>query len=650
MNTQKAKYEVGQKVRYNRTGETGFIESVRIKDNPVYMIGAGGMGPADHVEYMVCFQSHKSDVMETHLASGFTVYDEIDLEALKAFQGSVEAERQGRIQAQREREEARQESLKRGDALFSELVPSWAKAYFYCELVKNDSDSMSDYYGHTTSKPFLLGFSKHTRNLFPEFRKMALNHPETAFLADGPEKFEHRENYSMGGGYYLKDGWRHSDGWVVKKQELTSQYGRQSLLELLGTGQYWEGLKEPQKDPSAAYKGPSSSFYSIEPHYHTKKQRQMWVCVPGERMSKEEFGNELGRAREAGGWYSKAWGGTPGGFAFWDSKKANAFAGGNSPDRPEGKAKESGAFGPDPEKMVALAERMESEVERMREPSTQNPTPKRNRERAAKMIEADTIERAAKLLRKLSTLSDSARASYRSYCTKKGAIEVMRTRWDTSGGYYSIRDTGKYCDDSETARILQGMVEGKSEDEKRKLEIEALERDLILTRIPGFFQTPGYIVEKMVSFAAIREGDTVLEPSAGSGAIADRIKGFSPQCVECNHTLAKLLELKGHKVENGSFLDHVGEYDRILMNPPFENFQDIEHVQQAFDDHLKEGGRLVAILGNGYTFSNRKIAVEFREWLSDKLEHQEELPSGTFKGAGLVTQTGVTAQLIVLTK
>ena len=31
---------------------------------------------------------------------------------------------------------------------------------------------------------------------------------------------EHRENYSMGGGYYLKAGHRHSDGWCVRKQLL----------------------------------------------------------------------------------------------------------------------------------------------------------------------------------------------------------------------------------------------------------------------------------------------------------------------------------------------------------------------------------------------------------------------------------------------
>jgi len=33
------------------------------------------------------------------------------------------------------------------------------------------------------------------------------------------ESIEHREKYSMGGGYYLMDGWRHGGGWQVTKLE-----------------------------------------------------------------------------------------------------------------------------------------------------------------------------------------------------------------------------------------------------------------------------------------------------------------------------------------------------------------------------------------------------------------------------------------------
>ena len=55
-------------------------------------------------------------------------------------------------------------------------------------------------------------------------------------------------------------------------------------------------------------------------------------------------------------------------------------------------------------------------------------------------------------------------------------------------------------------------------------------------------------------------------------------------------------------------------YDRIVMNPPFSDRRDVEHVQHAYE-LLKPGGRLVAIMGEGSFFGSDKKAVAFREWL-----------------------------------
>ena len=40
--------------------------------------------------------------------------------------------------------------------------------------------------------------------------------------------------------------------------------------------------------------------------------------------------------------------------------------------------------------------------------------------------------------------------------------------------------------------------------------------------------------------------------------------------VELNGTLFDVLEAKGHQVDRGDFMEHQGEYDRVVMNPPFE--------------------------------------------------------------------------------
>jgi hypothetical protein len=57
---------------------------------------------------------------------------------------------------------------------------------------------------------------------FKEIRKACLNCDidEIIELATAPEKFEHRENYSMGAGYFL--GAHRYSGWKVKKAPLNN--------------------------------------------------------------------------------------------------------------------------------------------------------------------------------------------------------------------------------------------------------------------------------------------------------------------------------------------------------------------------------------------------------------------------------------------
>ena len=45
-------------------------------------------------------------------------------------------------------------------------------------------------------------------------------------------------------------------------------------------------------------------------------------------------------------------------------------------------------------------------------------------------------------------------------------------------------------------------------------------------------------------------------------------------------------------------------YDRIIMNPPFSNRQDAEHVRHAYE-LLRPNGRIVAIMGEGVFFGDK---------------------------------------------
>jgi len=122
----------------------------------------------------------------------------------------------------------RNEQLKAiGKERLQMLIPSGTKAVIVAELHEDDSDSMTDYFGYHTARTVILGFSPHTKDIFAEMRKYAVNFEETVHLAEENEKYEHREKYTGGAGYYL--GKNRYSGWVVKKEKFYKD--RESIIE-----------------------------------------------------------------------------------------------------------------------------------------------------------------------------------------------------------------------------------------------------------------------------------------------------------------------------------------------------------------------------------------------------------------------------------
>lgn len=144
-----------------------------------------------------------------------------------------------------------------------------------------------------------------------------------------------------------------------------------------------------------------------------------------------------------------------------------------------------------------------------------------------------------------------------------------------------------------------------------------------LRQISGFYPTPASIVEIMLSRLAPLERDQrVLEPSAGRGDIADRLRTYVDQVsiVEPHPLLAELLAGKGYTPFAGSFetFDPLQSFDRIAMNPPFADGRDMDHVQRAFE-MLAPGGVLVALMNDGAApgdGTNEQRAA-FADWLHD---------------------------------
>lgn len=183
--------------------------------------------------------------------------------------------------------------------------------------------------------------------------------------------------------------------------------------------------------------------------------------------------------------------------------------------------------------------------------------------------------------------------------------------------------------------------------------VKVAERELIGKKMPGFFPTPGPVIERMLELARIEPHHSVLEPSCGKGDLIDAIKRHHPDAsihaIEVNRTLADVLSAKGHEVAFDDFLNHRGNYDRILMNPPFESGADVVHIQHAFQQ-LSPGGRLISVVSEGPFFRVDNRSVAFRDWLEEVSAEVERLPEDAFQGADAFRETGVRTRLITINK
>jgi len=218
------------------------------------------------------------------------------------------------------------------------------------------------------------------------------------------------------------------------------------------------------------------------------------------------------------------------------------------------------------------------------------------------------------------------------YMRVNKALEEMGGRWDTRRGCHVFKTDPR------------SQIEG------------FLESGTITVELDGFFETPKQIVETMIDMAGGVLYGTILEPSAGMGAIAtgilDRIgdEYASLYMIEKNHERCEFLTnnfktslQRSVFVIESDFKDVMlpGMFDFILMNPPFEQGQDIDHVEHAYQ-FLKPGGILVSVMSEGVFFRSDKKAVNFRVWLERAGGVAHQLPPGSFKESG----TGANSRVV----
>jgi predicted RNA methylase len=207
------------------------------------------------------------------------------------------------------------------------------------------------------------------------------------------------------------------------------------------------------------------------------------------------------------------------------------------------------------------------------------------------------------------------------YVATNKVLELAGGKWN--------RKAKAHLFEGDAAEIMdQVILTGKITDKKQEL---------------GYFPTPKKVVDRLLDLAEIDLGMTVLEPSAGQGAIVRELLGVTPfvYAIERDRgNYEALAKIAGeHRVViHEDFLGHRPDmtrpvFDRVVMNPPFRFQTDIKHVLHAFK-FLKPGGRLVSVMSASVTFRTNKLTTEFRQFVADHNGTFEKLPEGSFSESG----------------
>lgn len=225
------------------------------------------------------------------------------------------------------------------------------------------------------------------------------------------------------------------------------------------------------------------------------------------------------------------------------------------------------------------------------------------------------------------------------YQKVKKVLEALGAKWNRGKG------THVFTDANAQSKIASAIQQGSFDNEKKTFD---------------FFETPEHVAADMAELLNLNLNPLklvhVLEPSAGNGRLLRAVKNkygldVRIDAYELNPNCCKKLREDGFNVTQANFMEidplqPPTRIEGIIMNPPFSNGQDVEHVVHAMD-FLKPGGRLVAIVSPAYTFREGKKWDAFRKLLeSNKLLVEKDLPAGTFKESG----TNIRTRLICLEK
>lgn len=247
--------------------------------------------------------------------------------------------------------------------------------------------------------------------------------------------------------------------------------------------------------------------------------------------------------------------------------------------------------------------------------------------------------------------------SYRLEKTMKVDQEVMRLLSASRTEDNKLFITGGQLDRSLYARLDKTLkAAGGKWNTKAKAHLfngsaaDAIENIIITGEVTvlqdfGYFPTPPAVVEQLLELADLQAGMAALEPSAGRGAIASQLDaaGLEVDCVEL------IQENANHLIETGNYrsvkvadfmsVEPAQQYDRVVMNPPFDKKRsDIHHVLHALK-FLKPGGLLVSVMPSGVMFRDDSLTRDLRGVIESRGGQIISLPESSFKSSGTMVNT-----------
>lgn len=209
------------------------------------------------------------------------------------------------------------------------------------------------------------------------------------------------------------------------------------------------------------------------------------------------------------------------------------------------------------------------------------------------------------------------RLSPKAYAKVKAVLEELGGSWHTG------RQSFIYEEDP--APMLDSLIEHGSMLTRRDYE---------------FFPTPPHLVQQLIQHSLLKPGMKVLEPEAGSAAIAlaaaEVVGKENVTCYELMPRNVDKLKAMGFSVSAPTdFLSvqPVPTYDVVLMNPPFSGGKDVAHVLHALQ-FLKPKGEVWAIMSTTWQTGDIQRSVRFRELVESHGLLVQSIERGAFGDSG----------------